>query len=139
MKYLLDINILSELMRGAPNPHVVAWLDQQNPAHLYISAITVAEILYGIARLPEGQRKQKLAIAAVAMFQEDFKNRICGFDQFSAEFYADLVNQRVCRGLAISQSDAQIASIALCQQMTVVTRNIKDFSQIDGLTVLNPF
>ncbi len=139
MNYLLDTNVLSELMRALPEQQVVQWLDQHNSAHLYISSITVAEILYGITRLPNGRRKQALASTAISMFKEDFPERICAFDHYSAEFYADLVNQRNALGLPISQSDAQIASIALCRQMTLVTRNIKDFIHIDGLSLFNPF
>lgn len=81
---VLDTNVLSELMRPSPEPRVVAWLDAQEASFVSITAITVAEILYGIQRLPEGHRRRALASAAAAMFEEDFAGRILPFDAEAA-------------------------------------------------------
>ena len=73
---VLDTNILSELMRPAPNPAVVAWLDRQKPGDVATTTITVAEILFGIERLPAGQRRDTFTVLAADMFDQDFARRL---------------------------------------------------------------
>ena len=70
---LLDTHVLSELMRPAPSPLVLAWLDAQTPDTLWLTSVSVAELLFGIARLPDGARKQAFAQAALGMLEEDFE------------------------------------------------------------------
>ncbi|MDN3559833.1 PIN domain-containing protein [Vreelandella neptunia] len=84
---ILDTNILSELMRPAPNMRVVNWLNAEEPLGVTITAITVAEILYGIERLPDGKRKQRFAQLAAEMFEEDFTDRVLPFDEVAAAYY----------------------------------------------------
>jgi toxin FitB len=134
--YLLDTNILSELMRAAPNPAVLAWVNRQAAHDLYISAITRAEIELGIALLPAGKRRTQLAVQAKAMLDED---RCLPFDEKCAPLYAALVAARTRQGLPISVEDAQIAAVSLASRKTLVTRNTADFAQIQGLEVVNPF
>ncbi len=137
--YILDTNVLSELMRPAPQPNVLQWIDNQAAQHLFSSAITKAEIELGIALLPAGKRRDTLASQAGAMFDEDFANRCLPFDQDCAHIYANLVAARTLLGLPVSVEDAQIAAICVVNQKTLVTRNTADFAQIEGLQVLNPW
>ena len=136
---LLDTNVISELMRLAPDKNVVAWLDRQKNRGLWLSATTQAEIWMGLALMPEGRRKQSLQAVAQTMFSEDFANRCLAFDSESAAHYANIIAQRTRLGLPISVEDAQIAAIALANSLAIATRNVKDFSHIDGLAVLNPW
>lgn len=136
--YLLDTNILSELMRKAPNPSVVNWLDEQFVDDLVISSITIAEIKLGIALLPKGKRKNSLAEMAGEMLQE-FVDRQYAFDSLAAIEYADIVSNRTRQGRAISTEDAQIASIARAHNAVLVTRNTRDFEMIEALELHNPF
>ena len=136
---LLDTNVVSELMRPAPEPRVLERLDAQPAADVWISAITVGEIRLGIALLPDGQRKERLAGLAVAMFQEDFSDSCLSYDMLAAVEYAAIVATRTRLGRPISVEDAQIAAIARSGGLTLATRNTKDFSDIDELPLVNPW
>lgn len=136
---LLDTNILSELMRPKPNPRVIQWLDAQREWDMWISAITVAEIRLGISLLPDGKREQSLEDLSEEMFQEDFTDRCLPFDYEAANEYARIVVERNQQGLPISVEDAQIAAIAKTGELTLATRNTKDFSHITGLNIINPW
>ena len=138
MGILLDTNVLSELMRSTPDVKVLAWFQQQD-APFHTSTITRAEILLGIALLPEGKRRDALAVAAEKMFAEDFAGRCLAFDDEAAAQYALLVAARYRSGLPISTEDGQISAIALHHNLPLATRNVKDFARIEGLTVLNPW
>jgi predicted nucleic acid-binding protein len=136
---LLDTNVLSELMRARPAAEVLDWFSRQQNAAYFVSAITRAEILLGIALLPAGKRRNGLAVAAEKMFKEDFDGRTLPFDENCAAEYALLAAERVRRGHSISTEDGQIAATALSCELSLATRNGKDFRGIDGLTVLNPW
>lgn len=137
--FLLDTNVLSELMRPLPSPAVLDWFAQNAQATMRTSAITQAEILAGIALLPPGKRRNALAVAAEQMFEQDFAGNCLSFDAAAAKNYAVIVATRSRQGRAISSEDAQIAAIALSADLTVVTRNTKDFENIHGLSVINPW
>ena len=136
---LLDTNVLSELMRPKPAVEVMDWFERQQGTSFFVSAITRAEILLGIALLPAGRRRDSLAVVAEQMFDEDFSGHSLAFDGNCASEYALLVAWRTCCGHAISTEDGQIAAIALRHDLPLATRNIKDFKGIEGLTVLNPW
>jgi predicted nucleic acid-binding protein len=136
---LLDTNVLSELMREKPAPQVLAWFSEQTVKHLQTSAVTHAEILTGIALLPAGKRRQAMALAASQIFDEDFFGRCIDFGGLAVEQYALVKAQRQLAGRPIDMADAQIAAIALAADLTLVTRNTKDFEGIDGLEVINPW
>lgn len=138
-RYLLDTNVLSELMRSQPHGNVLAWFERQPDAVFLASVITRAEILLGIALLPAGRRRDDLANAAERMFQEDFDGRCLSFDERAADEYAALVAVRTRSGQPISTEDAQIAAIALTHDLLLVTRNIRDFTGIAGLNLINPW
>ena len=135
---LLDTNVLLELMRAKPAAEVLDWFERQQGASFFVSAITRAEILLGIALLPAGKRRDNLALAAEQMFNEDFVGQSLSFDGDCATEYALLVAERIRNGHAISTEDGQIAAIALSNDLPLATRNGKDFKGIEGLTVLNP-
>ena len=137
--FLLDTNVLSELMREHPDAGVLGWFDQNMQSAMSVSAVTQAEILTGIALLPAGKRRMALAIAAERMFEQDFAGQCLAFDSAGAKHYALIVADRTRRGLPISTEDAQIAATALAAGLTVATRNTKDFENIDGLTLANPW
>lgn len=136
---LLDTNIVSELMRPAPEPKVLEWLDAQPAEDVWISAVTVGEIRLGIALLPDGKRKQRLTGLAETMVEEDFSERCLPYDVLAAANYAAIVAIRTRRGRPISVEDAQIAAIARSGGLTLATRNTKDFSDIDELPLVNPW
>lgn len=135
---VLDTNVLSELMRIEPDLKVLGWVDAQPSMDLAISAVTVAEILHGIARLPFGKRKQKLEAHAMAMFEEDFAGRILPFDAHAAVEYATLVSDAEAKGRAASMADAQIAAICRSHGAPIATRNVRDF-EYSGVRVINPW
>ncbi|WP_332820533.1 type II toxin-antitoxin system VapC family toxin [Pseudomonas sp.] len=135
---LLDTNVLSELMRAKPAPEVLAWVDAQSSSELFISAITVAEILYGIARMSDGKRKQGLLELATLMFEEDFAGRILPFDTEAAVHYAGLAAESEAEGKVVDMADGQIAAIAALHDARVATRNVRHFDYL-GVPVINPW
>lgn len=135
---LLDTNILSELMRAKPAPEVLAWVDAQPTSQLFISSITVAEILYGIARMADGKRKQGLLDLATLMFDEDFAGRILSFDADAAIQYAGLAAESEAKGKVVDMADGQIAAIAALHDARVATRNVRHFDYL-GVPVINPW
>lgn len=135
---VLDTNVLSELMRAQPDPAMLAWLDRQESHELMMTAVTVAELLYGIARLPEDRRKVGLHDAAHSMFEDEFAGRVLAFDEAAAVQYSTLVVAREAIGRPISMADAQIAAICRHQGAVLATRNGKDF-EATGITVVNPW
>ena len=136
---LLDTNVLSELMRPMPDPNVVRWLDAWLEWDVWISAVTVAEIRLGISLLPAGKRKELLLNLAEQMFQEDFPDRCLPFDCEAARKYALIVSERNRQGHPIRVEDAQIAAIARTAGLELATRNTKDFSNITGLQLVDPW
>ena len=135
---LLDTNVLSELMKPAPSPELAAWLGAQPAPGLFISAVTEAELRFGLALLPEGARRNRLVSALEAMLAEDFAQRILPFDSAAASVYARIAADRRKVGRPITQFDAQIASIARSRNAALATRNIDDFEGC-GVQLLNPW
>lgn len=137
--FLLDANVLSELMREHPAEAVLDWFALNTQAAMHTSTITQAEIFTGIALLPDGKRRTALAVVAEQMFEQDFAGNCHVFDSVAAKNYALIVAGRTRQGQPISTEDAQIAAIALATGLTVATRNTKDFENIDGLKLTNPW
>jgi predicted nucleic acid-binding protein len=135
---VLDTNVLTELMRARPAPEVMAWTDAQPTSELFISVITVAEILYGIARMADGKRKQGLLDLATLMFDEDFAGRILSFDAGAAVHYAGLAAEGEAKGQVVDMADGQIAAIAALHDARVATRNVRHFDYL-GVAVINPW
>jgi toxin FitB len=134
---VIDTNVASELMRSPPSPVVREWAEAQPLAELRATAITVAEIRYGLERLPEGRRKKRLRVAADEVFTA-FSDYIIPFDAEAAACYALVVAHRDRIGLPIDGFDAQIAAICRSHGATLATRNVKDFQET-GITVVDPW
>ncbi len=135
---LLDTNVLSELVRRAPDVGVTRWLDSLDAATVATTAITAAELLYGVARLPAGRRKERLSEAIGALIEEDLGGRVEPFDATSATHYAGIVSNRDSRGRPIAVADAQIAAICRKLGATLATRNTSDFKDT-GIELLDPW
>jgi len=135
---LLDTNVISELMRPRPEPRVEEWLASQPGTDCFITAITDAELRYGIEIMPPGQRRQQFQIALAGMLEQDFAGRILAFDSAAAVAYATIAADRRRMGSPISQMDAQIAAIAHCNGATLATRNVADFQDC-GISIVDPW
>ena len=135
---LLDTNVVSELMRGAPSAEVLSWMDEQPARGLFVAAVTEAEIRTGIAVLPDGVRRWGLVNAAERTLGELFAGRILPFDSDAARAYADIAAASRAAGRPVSQSDCQIAAIARSRGMAVATRNVRDFADA-GVDVIDPW
>ena len=136
--FLLDTNVVSELLRPYPEPDVVKWVEDYQSTDFYLSAISEAELLYGVAILPPGRRKEALASAIDAILREDFAHRILPFDSGAAREYASIASARHSVGQSIAPADCQIAAIARFREMRVVTRNVRDFEGFD-IEVIDPW
>lgn len=135
---LLDTNVLSELMKAAPDQAVLAFVNGVPGMALFTSAITQAEILYGIALLPEGKRRDALLAAARTALDNHFRGRVLPFDGDAAEAFAAIAAARRQAGRPLSQADAQIAAIAKSRGAALATRNVSDFDGC-GVSVINPW
>jgi toxin FitB len=135
---VLDTNVISELMRANCSPEVSRWLSRQHATTLCTTAITEAEVFYGIEVLAQGKRRESLLSEAEGMFTEDFKGRILPFDSDAARVYAQIVARRRKMGRPIAEPDAQIAAIAQVHQAALATRDVADFAHCD-IRVLNPW
>ncbi len=136
--FLLDTNVVSELMRDAPTLEVLSWMDAVPTRRLFVTSITGAEILTGIAILPEGARRRGLAEAVVRTLDGLFAGRVLSFDSGAARAYAEIVAACRAAGRPVSQLDCQIAAIAHSQRMIVATRNVRDFMNT-GIDVIDPW
>ena len=135
---VLDTNVLSEIMRPTPEPQVIAWVDAVPAREVAISTVTMAEILYGVGRIPEGRRRRRLTSIAEAIFAGDFDGRILPFDAAAAIEYAAVVLQRQASRHPISMADAQIAAVCRVHDCTLATRNVRD-SEGTGLNLIDPW
>ena len=136
--FLLDTNVVSELLRPSPDAGVETWIGDLRATDPYVSAIGEAELRYGVAILPTGRRQTALASAIEAILREDFVNRILPFDSHAAREYADNSAARRSAGRTVAPPDGQIAGIARSRDMTVVTRNVRDFADM-AIEVIDPW
>ncbi len=135
---LLDTNVVSETMRATPEPRVVAWLDAQLAETLHLSAISLAELLLGIAVLPDGKRKVQLGLQLTTRATALFGERVLPFDADAASAYAEVVSGARAGGRAIGVADGQIAAIAAARRLIVATRDVTPF-EAAGVPVVNPW
>ncbi len=135
---VLDTNVLSELTRQHPDHGVLGWLDSVSATEVVTTAVTAAELLYGVARLPAGHRRTALTAAVYGLLDEDFRGRVEPFDKIAATHYAIVVADRDRAGRPISVADAQIASVCRKLQAALATRNTRDFEQT-GLELVDPW
>jgi toxin FitB len=135
---VLDTNVLRETLRLKPADSVKRWMEFQPASTLFTTAISEAEILYGLAWMPAGRRRTALQRAAAAIFTEDFSGSILAFDSSAARAFAEIAAARRQAGRPISEFDAQIAAIASLHGAAVATRNIDDFADC-GVQVISPW
>jgi toxin FitB len=135
---VLDTNVLSEILRPAPEPRVVEWLSDQPRASIFTTTIARGKILYGIRVLPAGKRREGLWDAATKIFEIDFDGQVLSFDSAAADDFAEISAARRAAGRPIAQFDAQIAGITRSRGAQLATRNVKDFEAC-GFEVINPW
>ena len=131
MTVLLDTNVVSELLRPSPNPAVEGWVAGRQAADLHFSAVSEAELRYGVALLPAGRRRDALALAVEAILREDFEDRVLPFDSEAAREYVDIAASRRTAGRPVAPADCQIAAIARSRDLTIATRNVRDFADME--------
>jgi len=134
---ILDTNVTSELMKAQPDPAVTQWLAAQPPAELFSTVITVAEISYGLERLPRGRRRTSLEQSYQALFV-GMADQVLPFDVEAALLYGPLVATKERAGIAIDPMDAQIACIAARRRAVIATRNERDSADC-GVRLVNPW
>jgi toxin FitB len=135
---ILDTNVVSEPMKPRREERVLEWLDGQAAETLYLTSVSFAELLAGVAFLPDGNRKAGLHSALAALIERLFGPRILPFDRIAAEHYAQIVARARKAGFGISVADCQIASIAQAHGFLVATRDVEPF-RAAGLRVINPW
>jgi len=135
---VLDTNVLSEPLRPTPSAKVLDWMRSQPNTVLFTTTITEAELLYGIALLPPGQRRRSLESAVGQMFAVHLAGRILPFDRAAAREYADIAATRRRSGRPMSEPDARIAAIARSRGAELATRNVVNFSDCE-LEVIDPW
>ena len=135
---ILDTNVLSALMRPAPEAAVVAWLDRQPAESVWITSITLFEARLGLALMPKGRKQQTLQAVFAKLLEEDLENRVLDFDSAAAIEAASLAAQRQKAGRTVDMRDTQIAGIALTRRATIATRNTRHFSDLH-VPVVDPW
>lgn len=138
MNLLLDTNVLSEVQRPAPDVKVLGWLDAIDEDRTYISVASIAELRRGIALMDDGRRRDTLAAWVANDLPARFAERILPIDRAVAEHWGDLMAQSRRSGVALSVMDGFFAATALANDLTLVTRNVKDFASF-GVPLFNPW
>lgn len=134
---ILDTNVVSELMRSEPASQVANWIRDRDRRELRTTVVTLAEIRYGIARLPDGRRKQVLLAAADDIFSV-FEDQILQVDTAAAEHYAVVASTRERAGKPIAGMDALIAAVCRSRNAALATRNVTDFDGT-GIEIIDPW
>jgi predicted nucleic acid-binding protein len=135
---LLDTNVVSEVMKAAPSAAVLKWLNDQSSSDLYVSAVTIGEIEYGLRILPGSRRRLQLREKFDQFIAVAFAQRVLAYGETTARIYGEIMGLRKEVGRPMSVPDGQIASIARSHRMSVATRNTRDFEEC-GVDLLNPF
>lgn len=134
---LLDTNVVSEAMKPEPNATVRSWLNNQTAESLYLSSVTLAELLFGIAALPTSKRKDRLTRALDGLMKL-FEDRVLSFDTEAARHYAELAVSARNGGRGFPTPDGYIAAIAASRGFVVASRDRSPF-EAGGLQVINPW
>jgi predicted nucleic acid-binding protein len=135
---ILDTNVLSALMRAAPDPPVVAWLDRQPAESVWVTSITVFEARLGLALLPHGRRRRTLETAFGRLIEDDLEHRVLDFDEAAGAAAASLAAERQRAGRPVDLRDTSIAGIALARRATLATRNVRHFADLK-VPVVDPW
>lgn len=135
---ILDTNVISEPLRQVPEHQVIEWIDVQALETLYLSAITVAELRFGMASLPAGKRRDWLQEGLEKRVLPMFAGRVLPFDMPASKAYRELIAKARAAGLAIGTADGYIAATATANSMMVATRDVSPF-EAAGVDVINPW
>lgn len=135
---VLDTNVLSEPLRPSPEPRVVAWLDAQHVDTLAVTALTIAELRYGVAALPGGRRRQVLSSRLEDEIVPLFEDRVLPFDLSASEAFGVIQARAKATGRPLPTMDALIASICVAGRHTLATRNTGDFAAA-GVSLIDPW
>lgn len=135
---VLDTNVISELWKSKPDPNVLAWIDAQMVETLYLSAVTVAELRFGLAAMPAGKRRTIYQERLESEVLPAFANRVLPFDLDASQAYANLMVRAKAVGKAIGMADGYIAATAAARALMVATRDTSPF-EAAGLRVINPW
>lgn len=125
-------------MRPEPTPSVAAWIGDRDVEELYLTAVSEAELLYGVAIMPTGRRRNVLEAAMSRWLDLGFGDRILPFDSSAARAYAEIASGRRHAGRPIGEADCQIAAISRSRGAVLVTRNVRDFEDT-GVDVVDPW
>lgn len=135
---LLDTNVVSAVMAPSPPRVVVSWLNDQETVTLFLSTITIAEIDYGLWILPQGKRRSSLEERFQKFVTEGFEQRVLDFNWSAARLYGEVMGRRRALGRPLSAPDGMIASIARANDLSIATRNVRDFEAC-GVELIDPF
>ena len=136
--FVIDTNVASELMRSAPASTVAAWIAERDAEELFLTAVSEAELLYGVAIMPTGRRRTMLEDAMPRWLDLGFVERILPFDSAAARACAEIAADRRRAGRPIGEVDCQIAAISRSRGAALVTRNVRDFEGT-GVDVVDPW
>lgn len=135
---ILDTNVMSEPLRQTPENRVIEWINEQVLETLYLSAITVAELRFGMASLPTGKRRDKLQASLEKRVLPLFAGRVLPFDMLASQAYGELMAKARAAGSAIGTADGYIAATAAANNMMVATRDVSPF-EAAGVGIINPW
>jgi hypothetical protein len=136
--FILDTNVVSELVRATPHARVLSWMRLQRPTDLFLAAVTLGEIVRGVVRLPTSSRRSKLEAWVTELLPRQFAGRILAFDQQAAVIWGELMGTADRTGRPRASADAQIAATAIRHDLVLVTRNMPDFKELISALV-NPW
>lgn len=135
---ILDTNVVSELLRPAPEQRVEQWLSALDGTRVFLTTVTEAELRYGVALMPDGRRRAAISLMFDKILREDFVGRKLPFDSPAAEAFAEIASTRRAVGHPIAQADGMIAAIARSVEAAIATRDVKDFEGC-GIEIINPW
>lgn len=136
--YVLDTNVVSEWTRTRPEACVMRWLDAHPVEHLHLTSVSLAELRYGLAVLPDGRRKRVLSQQIESAVIPLFRGRVLGFGEAASHHYAEIQARARRAGRPMPLADALIASIARERGLAVATRDVRGF-EASGVEVVNPW
>ena len=138
MAFLLDTNVVSETIRPRPQQLVLGWLAAQNPSDLFLAAQTIGELVRGARKVRERERRERFERWIEQDLARQFDGRVLPFDGRSAAIWGRLMGDGDREGRRPAAADAQIAAVAIRHELTLVTRNVRDFARLD-VRLLNPW